>query len=102
MFKVNEYFDGKVKSLGFNNGDGRFTVGVMAAGSYTFGTNCKEEMTLVSGKMAVNAFNPDGSNTPSNFGQRLVRTHANCLENLPLQAAVPAAAPAAASAPTAR
>lgn len=53
MFKVNEYFDGKVKSLGFNNSDGRFTVGVMAAGSYTFGTNCKEEMTLVSGKMAV-------------------------------------------------
>ena len=36
----------------------------------------------------VNAFAPDGSNTPSAFGQRLVRTHANCLENLPLQAAV--------------
>ena len=31
---------------------------------------------------------PDGSNTPSDFGQRLVRVHANCLENLPLQAAV--------------
>ena len=45
-------------------------------------------MLVLSGKMAVNAFNPDGSNTPSNFGQRLVRTHANCLENLPLQAAL--------------
>ena len=45
-------------------------------------------LLVLSGKMAVNAFNPDGSNTPSNFGQRLVRTHANCLENLPLQAAV--------------
>lgn len=53
MFTVNEYFDGKVKSIGFNNNDGRFTVGVMAAGSYTFGTNCIEEMTLVSGQMAV-------------------------------------------------
>ena len=45
-------------------------------------------LLVLSGKMAVNAFNPDGSNTPSNFGQRLVRTHANCLENLPLQAAL--------------
>ena len=25
----------------------------MAAGNYTFGTNCKEEMTLISGQMAV-------------------------------------------------
>ncbi|WP_422911293.1 MAPEG family protein [Pseudomonas sp. MAC6] len=45
-------------------------------------------LLVLSGKMAVNAFHPDGSNTPSNFGQRLVRTHANCLENLPLQAAL--------------
>ncbi|WP_339080055.1 MAPEG family protein [Pseudomonas sp. TMP9] len=45
-------------------------------------------MLVLSGKMAVNAFNPDGSNTPSAFGQRLVRAHANCLENLPLQAAL--------------
>ena len=43
---------------------------------------------VLGGKMKVNAFAPDGSNTPSAFGQRLVRTHANCLENLPLQAAV--------------
>lgn len=53
MFKVNEYFDGNVKSLGFSNSDGRFTVGVMAPGSYIFGTNCVEEMTLISGSMAV-------------------------------------------------
>lgn len=43
-------------------------------------------LLVLGGKMAVNAFNPDGSNTPSHFGQRLVRAHANCLENLPLQA----------------
>jgi uncharacterized MAPEG superfamily protein len=43
---------------------------------------------VLGGKMKVNAFAPDGSNTPSAFGQRLVRAHANCLENLPLQAAV--------------
>ena len=45
-------------------------------------------LLVLSGKMAVNAFNPDGSNTPSNFGQRLVRTHANCLENLPVFAVI--------------
>ena len=45
-------------------------------------------MLVLSGKMAVNGFNPDGSNMPSAFGQRLVRAHANCLENLPLQAAL--------------
>ncbi|MCY1287256.1 MAPEG family protein [compost metagenome] len=44
-------------------------------------------LLVLGGKMAVNAFAPDGSNTPG-FGQRLARAHANCLENLPLQAAV--------------
>lgn len=53
MFNVNEYFDGKVKSLAFTNDDGRFTAGVMAKGDYTFGTNCVEEMTLVAGAMSV-------------------------------------------------
>ena len=41
-------------------------------------------LMVLTGKMKVNAFAPDGSNTPSDFGQRLVRVHANCLENLPL------------------
>lgn len=45
-------------------------------------------LLVLGGRMKVNTFAPDGSNTPSAFGQRLVRAHANCLENLPLQAAV--------------
>ncbi len=45
-------------------------------------------LLVLSGRMQVNAFAPDGSNTPGAFGQRLVRAHANCLENLPMQAAV--------------
>ncbi|MCY1349316.1 MAPEG family protein [compost metagenome] len=45
-------------------------------------------LLVLAGRMKVNAFAADGSNTPSPFGQRLVRAHANCLENLPLQAAV--------------
>ncbi len=53
MFDVNEYFDGKVKSLAFQSGNDKATVGVMAAGDYEFGTNCIEHMTLISGKMSV-------------------------------------------------
>lgn len=51
MFKTNEYFDGKVKSIAFNSVDGPATVGVMAVGEYTFGTDSIEIMTVVSGSM---------------------------------------------------
>ncbi|MGE5740543.1 MAG: pyrimidine/purine nucleoside phosphorylase [Candidatus Aminicenantes bacterium RBG_16_66_30] len=53
MFKVNEYFDGRVKSLAFNSLDGPATVGVMAAGEYEFGTSTIEEMTVLSGILRV-------------------------------------------------
>jgi uncharacterized protein YaiE (UPF0345 family) len=53
MISVNEYFDGKVKSLGFENKDGKFTSGVMVAGDYEFGTSTTEYMTLVSGEWEV-------------------------------------------------
>lgn len=45
-------------------------------------------LLVLSGKLAVNGFSPDGSNMPGAFGQRLVRAHANCVENVPLMAAV--------------
>ncbi len=53
MFDVNEYFDGKVKSIAFHNGNDKATIGVMAVGDYEFSTSSSEYMTLVSGKMAV-------------------------------------------------
>jgi len=53
MFDVNEYFDGKVKSLAFTAGEDKATIGVMAAGEYEFGTNTIEHMTLISGEMSV-------------------------------------------------
>lgn len=59
MFDVNEYFKGKVKSLAFNTGNNKATVGVMAAGNYEFGTNCIEHMTLISGAMSVKLPNED-------------------------------------------
>lgn len=53
MFKTNEYFDGKVKSIAFKNEDGATTIGVMAPGEYEFGTSTVEYMTVVSGELTV-------------------------------------------------
>ncbi len=53
MFDVNEYFDGKVKSIAFNTETLPATLGVMAPGEYEFGTNRKEVMTVVSGALTV-------------------------------------------------
>jgi len=53
MFKLNEYFDGNVRSLSFNTLDGSATIGVMAAGEYEFGTSTIEYMTVTSGEMQV-------------------------------------------------
>jgi len=53
MFDVNEYFDGKVKSIAFTAHSDPATIGVMAAGEYEFGTNSVEHMTLISGSMSV-------------------------------------------------
>ncbi|MDR3430849.1 MAG: pyrimidine/purine nucleoside phosphorylase [Rouxiella aceris] len=54
MLKNNEYFSGKVKSIGFDSDStGAASVGVMEAGEYTFGTAKPEEMTVVSGSLTV-------------------------------------------------
>lgn len=53
MFKVNEYFDGTVKSIAFAQAEGSATIGVMAAGEYEFGTAQREIMHVVSGKLNV-------------------------------------------------
>jgi len=51
--KVNEYFDGNVKSIGFENEEGKATAGVMAVGEYEFSTSEKELMKVVSGELLV-------------------------------------------------
>jgi len=59
MFKVNEYFDGTVKSIAFAQAEGAATIGVMAAGEYEFGTAQREIMHVVSGSLTVKL--PDSS-----------------------------------------
>ncbi|HCF1507800.1 pyrimidine/purine nucleoside phosphorylase [Pseudomonas aeruginosa] len=53
MFKVNEYFDGTVKSIAFDVTAGPATIGVMAAGEYEFGTSQLEIMHVVAGALTV-------------------------------------------------
>jgi uncharacterized protein YaiE (UPF0345 family) len=53
MFKVNEYFDGTVKSIAFAQTEGQATIGVMAAGEYEFGTAQREIMHVLSGSLSV-------------------------------------------------
>ncbi|WP_199120506.1 pyrimidine/purine nucleoside phosphorylase [Pedobacter sp. ASV28] len=52
MITVNEYFDGAVKSLAYEN-QGKSTVGVIDKGEYEFGTTTHETMLVVEGQMEV-------------------------------------------------
>ena len=53
MFKTNQYFDGKVVSIGLESAEGTATVGVMAAGEYEFGTATIEIITVISGTLSI-------------------------------------------------
>jgi len=53
MFKVNQYFDGQVASIGFQDTDKAASVGVMAVGEYEFGTALAEVMIVVTGALTV-------------------------------------------------
>ena len=51
MISVNEYFDSKVKSLGYTTSGGKSTVGVMEEGEYEFGTGTHETMIVIEGEL---------------------------------------------------
>ncbi len=53
MLEVNEYFEGRVKSIALQTATLPATVGVMAVGEYTFGTSQRETMQVVSGELTV-------------------------------------------------
>jgi uncharacterized protein YaiE (UPF0345 family) len=58
MIKVNNYFDGNVKSLGFERKNVAFTAGVVLPGAYTFDTQSEEHLTITVGEIEVQ---PPGS-----------------------------------------
>ncbi|MGB2129506.1 MAG: pyrimidine/purine nucleoside phosphorylase [Flavicella sp.] len=53
MITSNEYFNAKVKSLGYTNGATNSTVGVMEEGEYEFSTNSHETMSVIEGELIV-------------------------------------------------
>jgi purine/pyrimidine-nucleoside phosphorylase len=63
MFKTNEYFDGKVKSIAFQGQEKPATVGVMATGEYVFNTAAKEKMTVITGELIIQLDGDSNSHT---------------------------------------
>ncbi len=53
MIKVNAYFEGNVKSLGFEREKVAFTAGVVLPGTYTFDTQSEEHLTITVGEIEV-------------------------------------------------
>lgn len=53
MFKVNQYFDGRVMSIAFGGSETPATVGVMAVGDYEFNSDKPEIMHVLFGTMLV-------------------------------------------------
>ena len=53
MIQPNTYFNDHVRSLGYEDADGKATVGVMLPGQYTFNTAAPETMTVVTGCLTV-------------------------------------------------
>ncbi|KLT72412.1 hypothetical protein PL75_08430 [Neisseria arctica] len=53
MLKINQYFNGRVASIGLQTETLPATVGVMEAGEYEFGTDDFETMTVISGALTV-------------------------------------------------
>jgi uncharacterized protein YaiE (UPF0345 family) len=51
MITVNEYFDGNVKSLGYESAEGKSTIGIIEKGEYEFGTSQHETMTVIEGSL---------------------------------------------------
>ena len=58
MIKVNEYFEGKIKSLGFEFEGIQYTTGVMLPGEYSIDTEKEEHITVSLGAIEIR---PPGS-----------------------------------------
>lgn len=53
MIANNSYFDGNVKSLGYETEDGKSTIGIINPGEYKFGTAQLEIMHVIEGELEV-------------------------------------------------
>ena len=53
MITINEYLEGKVKSLGFELEGTRYTAGVLMPGEYSFDTEEEEHITVTVGEFDI-------------------------------------------------
>ena len=53
MIANTSYFDGNVKSLGYETEDGKSTIGIINPGEYKFGTAQLEIMLVIDGELEV-------------------------------------------------
>lgn len=53
MITISEYFEGAVKSLGYQSTEGKSTIGVIDIGAYEFGTSMHETMLIIEGELEV-------------------------------------------------
>jgi len=53
MIKASEYFEGAVKSLGYQSSEGKSTIGVIEIGEYEFNTSMHETMLIIEGELQV-------------------------------------------------
>jgi uncharacterized protein YaiE (UPF0345 family) len=67
---VNEYLEGKVKSLGFERDGVPFTAGVLSAGEYSFDTEKEEHITVTVGNFEVRP--PDSDWRGVNTGETVI------------------------------
>lgn len=87
MLKVNEYFDGNVKSIGFEQNDEKSTVGVMNVGNYLFNTAAPERMTVIKGALTIQLAGEEEWHTYSQGHSFVVAGHSS----FKLQVATPTA-----------
>jgi uncharacterized protein YaiE (UPF0345 family) len=59
MIKLNEYIEGKVKSLSFEINGVEYTTGVMVPGEYSFNTKKEEHITVTVGEFEIRRHGTD-------------------------------------------
>ena len=70
MINVNEYFDDKIKSLGFELHGTQYTAGVMLPGDYSIDTQKEEHITLTVGEFEIRP--PDSDWKTAQIGDTIV------------------------------
>ena len=70
MITVNEYFEGKIKSLGFELHGTQYTAGVILPGDYSIDTEKEEHITVTMGEFEIRP--PDSDWKTAQIGDTIV------------------------------